>query len=73
LVELQASNMPEAREAVKATHHDAPRYIHAHGEMPIKMIESAPVVNHTDAELIMLEALVGRKPPFVSSGLEYKY
>jgi hypothetical protein len=73
LVDLQASNMPEARETVKATHHDAPRYIHAHGEMPIKMIESAPVVNHTDAELIMLEALVGRKPPFAGSGLEYKY
>ena len=73
LVDLQASNMPEARETVKATHHDAPRYIHAHGEMPIKMIGSAPVVNHTDAELIMLEALVGRKPPFAGSGPEYKY
>ena len=68
LVDLQASNMPEARETVMTTHHDAPRYIYAHGEMPIKMIEPAPVINHTDAELIMLEALVGRKPPFVGSG-----
>ena len=72
LVDLQASNMPEARETVRTTHHDAPRYIYAHGETPIKMIEPAPVVNHTDVELIMLEALVGRKPPFVGSGLEYK-
>ena len=72
LVDLQASNMPEARETVMTTHHDAPRYIYAHGETPIKMIEPAPVINHTDAELIMLEALVGRKPPFVGSGLEYK-
>ena len=71
LVDLQASNMPEARETVRTTHHDAPRYIYAHGETPIKMIEPAPVVNHSDAELIMLEALVGRKPPFVGSGVEY--
>lgn len=73
LVDLQASAMPEARETVKTFHHDAPRYIYAHGESPIKMIEKAPVVNHTDEELIMLEALVGRVPPFVGSGLEYKY
>jgi len=72
LVDLQASNMPEARETVSTTHHDAPRYIYARGEMPIKMIEQAPVVNHTDAELIMLEALVGRKPPFVGSPLNYQ-
>jgi len=72
-VDLQASNMPEARETVRTTHHDAPRYIYARGEMPIKMIELAPVVNHTDVELVMLEALVGRTPPFVGSGMEYKY
>jgi|PersoiStandDraft_1058852.scaffolds.fasta_scaffold48086_2 hypothetical protein len=72
LVDLQASNMPEARQTVMTTHHDAPRYIYAHGGTPIRMIETAPVINHTDAELIMLEALVGRKPPFVGSGLEYK-
>lgn len=71
VVELQASNMPEARETVNTSHHDAPRYVHAHGDMPIKMIEPAPVINHTDAELLMLEALVGRKPPFVGSGREY--
>jgi hypothetical protein len=72
MVDLQASNMPEARETVSTTHHDAPRYIYAHGETPIKMMAQAPVVNHTDAELIMLEALVGRKPPFVGSATEYK-
>lgn len=73
VVDLQASNMPEARETVSTTHHDAPRYIYAHGEMPIKMIDIAPVINHTDVELVMLEALVGRKPPFVGTGMEYKY
>jgi hypothetical protein len=72
VVDLQASNMPEARETVHTTHHDAPRYIYAHGDMPIKMIEAAPVINHSDAELIMLEALVGREPPFVGSGTQYQ-
>ena len=71
LVDIQASNMPEARETVSTTHHEAPRYIYAHGETPIKMIEPAPVVNHTDAELTMLEALVGRKPPFGDSPPPY--
>lgn len=51
----------------------APRYIYAHGEMPIKVIDLAPVVNHSDAKLIMLAALVDRKPPFAGSGVEYKY
>jgi len=73
VVDLQASNMPEARETVMTTHHEAPRYIYAHGATPIRMIETAPMINHTDAELIMLEALVGRKPSFVGSGLKYKY
>jgi len=72
LVDLQARNMLEARETVNTTHHDSPRYIHAHGEMPIKMIEVAPVLNHSDAELIMLEALVGREPPFLGSGIQYQ-
>ncbi|MBK5106069.1 MAG: iron dicitrate transport regulator FecR [Burkholderiales bacterium] len=72
VVDLQAGNMPAARETVSTTHHDAPRYIYAHGDMPIKMIEVAPVINHSDAELIMLEALVGRVPPFVGSGKQYQ-
>jgi hypothetical protein len=70
-VDLQARNMPAARETVRTTHHDAPRYVYAHGAMPISMIAPAPVINHTDAELLMLEALVGRKPPFAGSGRQY--
>ncbi|MBE0612610.1 MAG: hypothetical protein IH604_02970 [Burkholderiales bacterium] len=72
VVDLEASNMPAARETVRTTHHDAPRYVYAHGDMPIKMIEVAPVINHSDAELIMLEALVGREPPFVGTGRQYQ-
>jgi hypothetical protein len=29
------------------------------------MMQKAESINHTDDELVMLEALVGRKPPFV--------
>ena len=45
--------------------HDAPRYIYASGE---QLIVKAPVINHTDDELFMLEALVGRMPSFYTSG-----
>ncbi len=50
------------RETVKAKHHDQPRFIHAPG--PGKIIVKAPVLNHTDKDLIFIESLVGRKPPF---------
>ena len=56
---------PRQAETVRTRHHDQPRYIYPKG-MP-RMIEKAPVVNHTDAELILLESLVGRKPPFTGS------
>ena len=53
---------PGSAETVRTKHHDAPRYIYPKG-MP-KMIEAAPVVNHTDTELALLEGLAGRKVPF---------
>lgn len=58
---------PAKAETVTTTYHDAPRYIYASASMSQKglLIEPAPVVNHTDAELILLEGLVGRKVPFV--------
>ena len=49
-------------ESVKTQHHDSPRFIYPAGS-PMR-IEVAPVVDHTDAELRMLEALVNRAPPF---------
>jgi len=62
--ELDSVFKPEERETVTTTHHDQPRYIYGESMPGIKMIEGAPVVNHTDDELVMLEALVGRTPPF---------
>ncbi len=43
------------------SHHERPLYV----GIGKGSIEPAHVVNHTDAELTMLEALVGRKPPFL--------
>ena len=60
---------PASRETVRTTYHDAPRYVMGRGAP--QMIMGAPVENHTDAELIMLEGLVGRMPPFGSVGLRY--
>ena len=53
---------PAAAEIVKTRHHDQPRYVMAKGAP--QMIMRAPVVNHTDAELILLESVVGRSVPF---------
>lgn len=49
-------------ETVETTHHESPRYIYAPGNT--KTIEKAKVINHTDSELIMLEWLLWRHPPF---------
>jgi hypothetical protein len=45
---------------LSTTHHEHPLYI---GAGP-SVIQPATVDNHSDAELIMLEQLVGRLPPF---------
>ena len=49
----------EKQESITAKHHEAPRYVYG-----TNIIKQAPMLNHTDAELTMLEALVGRIPPF---------
>ena len=60
-VNIQSSSNPSAQETVVTKKHDAPRYIYASGE---QLIVKAPVINHTDDELFMLEAMVGRMPGF---------
>ena len=49
-------------ETISTHHHESPRYIYAPGAA--KVIEEAPVINHTDKELVMLEWLHWRRPPF---------
>jgi FecR protein len=63
---LEPVGDPKGRETVRTRHHEQPRYIMASGAP--KMVTPAPVLNHTDAELTMLESLVGRKPPFAAKG-----
>jgi len=61
--DIESATDPAARETVRTTHHEQPRYVMAHGAP--EMLMDAPVVNHTDAELALLEGLVGRRPPFM--------
>ena len=63
---LEPVGDPSARETVRTRHHEQPRYIMAAGAP--QMLMQAPVINHTDAELILLEGIVGRRPPFVGQG-----
>jgi ferric-dicitrate binding protein FerR (iron transport regulator) len=63
-VELASVDDPAQREVLSTKHHEQPRYIMARGAP--QMLMRAPMLNHTDAEVTMLEALLGRKPPFVS-------
>jgi len=69
-VELASRDDPAARETIRTKHHDQPRYVMASGAP--QMLMDAPVVNHTDAELILLESLVGRRPPF-GTAPPYRY
>ena len=61
--DIESTADPSARETVRTTHHEQPRYIMGTGAP--QMLMGAPVVNHTDAEVTMLESLVGRRPPFL--------
>ncbi|MBL8517183.1 MAG: FecR domain-containing protein [Betaproteobacteria bacterium] len=49
-------------QTLKTTHHEAPVWLDQGGNA--MKLEPGPFLNHTDAELIVLESLVGRKPPF---------
>lgn len=71
ITELGANGDPASREIIEASHHDAPKYILASGDSG-KRIIPAPFINHTDSELALLEALVGRETPFVFSNDEYE-
>lgn len=64
--ELLPVDDPGAAETVRTRHHEQPRFILPKGAP--QMMMKAPVINHTDAELAMLESLVGRSVPFDPSG-----
>ncbi len=62
--DIVAASDPMSRETVMSRHHDRPLYILA-GEQAGQNIRVAPFIDHTDQELMLIEALVGRSPPFV--------
>jgi hypothetical protein len=70
IVDLTAASDQTSRETIAATHHDKPRYIAAGGAKG-KRIRPAPMINHTDQELMLVEEIVGRTPPFVFPGDDY--
>ena len=61
---------------ITSKHHDAARYIFADSQGG-QIITEAPMKNHEDEELMLIEALVGRTTPFSSlmgySDLRKKY
>ena len=61
-VDLVANADPSVRERLHTSYHESPRYVVA-GDGAVR-IEVAPVINHTDAELSLVESLVGRVPLF---------
>ena len=73
--ELRAAHDGTHLETVNTTYHDQPRFIYPPGAA--RAIEIAPVIDHSDAELRMLEAIVGRRPPFDTappgSGFKQEY
>ena len=53
---------PTQARTVVTRYHDTPFFIGTNTASPL--LQKAPVINHRDYELTMLEALVGRLPPF---------
>jgi hypothetical protein len=62
--DIASASDSTSRETVVSRHHDRPLYILT-GEQAGRNIRLAPFINHTDQELMLIEALVGRTPPFV--------
>jgi len=60
---------PDRSMRLVTRHHESPVWIS--GEDRKNPITPAPMINHSDAELTLLENLVGRNPPFLNSGKDY--
>jgi len=70
VTEIASLNDPASSELIRSKHHDAPRYIFNKPQNG-KLIAAAPFKNHSDLELMLLEEIVGRTPPFSVSGDNY--
>ena len=63
---VSAKANPDVTQEIITKHHDRPVYVLATGGDK-KLILPAPIIDHTDTELELIEELVGRKPPFAPS------
>ena len=61
-VTLASALDPNDSESIRSKNHDEPRYITSQAHKGSR-IRSAPVINHSNEELELLEAIVGRKVP----------
>ena len=64
VTDVAAIDDAASRATIESAHHDRPVYILRSGEAG-RRIRNAPFINHTDEELTLIEALVGREPPFL--------
>ncbi|OGA24838.1 MAG: hypothetical protein A3I02_12515 [Betaproteobacteria bacterium RIFCSPLOWO2_02_FULL_67_26] len=62
--DVTSINDPDSKETVVSKQHDRPLYITGRSARG-RNIRNAPFINHTDQELMLIETLVGRSPPFV--------
>jgi hypothetical protein len=69
--DVVSNNDPSSKDTVVATHHDKPLYITAKAAQSGNNVRAAGFINHTDQELMLIETLVGRTPPFVFPGNSY--
>lgn len=69
--ELISNVDKNVRQTIVSQHHDEPKYILAKPSRG-KLFYPAPMINHTDDELMLVEELVGREVPFGLSADEYK-
>ena len=65
-VDVIANSDETSKETVVSRHHDKPLYIYGKGQpgQCIHDVQRLTRPNHTDEELMLAEALVGRVPPF---------
>lgn len=63
ITDIAASDDPKVSEQIVSAHHDAPRYVLAKPDKGRRIVP-APFKNHSDLELMLIESLVGRTPPF---------
>ncbi|MEO7854259.1 MAG: hypothetical protein ABIR94_18720 [Rubrivivax sp.] len=63
--DVTALDDPTSRTHVTATYHDRPLLIVSGARNRGQAIRNEVFKNHTDVELALIEALVGRSPPFV--------